>query len=135
MLIRTLTTVALASLMLAVPALAAAGSIEGVWRNGKDSVRIRTQACGPAICATVIQASAKAQADAAKGGTTNLIGTQVFRDFRKDEKGVWKGRVYVPDMDRTFSGYLSVSERDELIGKGCILGGLICKSTTWYRVS
>ncbi len=131
---RTLTLALVAALTLPAPALAAPGGIEGLWRNGRDSVRIRTHACGTAICATVVQADAKAQADAARGGTPKLVGTQVFRNFQPSRKGVWKGRVYVPDLDRTFSGVLSVAPDDRLVGKGCILGGLICKSTAWYRV-
>lgn len=112
-----------------------APAIEGVWRNARDSVRIRTHLCGQAVCATVVQASAKAQADAARGGTPKLIGTQVFREFRAAGRDTWKGKVFVPDMDRTFSGVLRIESPDRLIGKGCILGGLICKSTAWTRVS
>jgi uncharacterized protein (DUF2147 family) len=113
----------------------AAASIEGVWRNGSDSVRIRTYQCGPLICGQVIQASAKAQADAARGGTPRLIGTQVFREFRATGGGGYKGKVFVPDLNRTFSGTLKIGDDHRLLGKGCILGGLICKTTAWTRVS
>jgi uncharacterized protein (DUF2147 family) len=123
-----------AALAFAAPAQAA-DSIEGVWRNGKDTVRIRTYTCGALICGQVIGASAKAQADAARGGTKQLLGTQVFREFRATGRSEYKGRVFVPDLNRTFAGTLRVGDDGRLLGKGCILGGLICKTTAWTRVS
>jgi uncharacterized protein (DUF2147 family) len=114
---------------------APADSIEGVWRNSGDSVRIRTYQCGQLICGQVVQASAKAQADAARGGTRQLVGTQVFRDFRASGRGNYRGKVFVPDLNRTFSGTLKIGDDRRLHGKGCILGGLICKTTAWTRVS
>jgi uncharacterized protein (DUF2147 family) len=131
---------AAAALLLAGPAAAAPPSVavsdavEGLWRNGKDTVRIRTYVCGVSICGQIVRADAKARADAADGGTKQLVGTQVFREFRPASGGTWKGKVYVPDINRTFSGVLSLAAPDKLIGKGCVLGGLICKSSTWTRV-
>ena len=124
----------LAAIAFAAP-VQAANPIEGVWRNARDSVRIRTYVCGQSVCGQIVQASAKAQADAARGGTRNLLGTQVFREFQATRSGEYKGRVFVPDLNRTFAGTLRIASDGRLVGKGCILGGLICKSTAWTRVS
>lgn len=134
MTIRPIIAALVAALAFTAPAQAA-GGIEGVWRNGKDTVRIRTYACGEQVCGQIVQASAKAQADAARGGTSQLVGTQVFREFRATGRQEYKGRVFVPDLNRTFAGTLKVAADGRLVGKGCILGGLICKTTAWTRVS
>ena len=79
-----------AALLLAVPATAQrASGWEGIWRNAGDTVRIKVARCGPGLCGTVVQASAKAKADAAAGGTDRLVGTQLFHDFRREDDGLW----------------------------------------------
>ncbi|UIJ45895.1 DUF2147 domain-containing protein [Sphingomonas cannabina] len=110
------------------------GTLAGEWRNKKDTVHIRTHACGALVCGTVSWASAEAEADARRGGTPELVGTKIFREFRPEGDGSYKGKVFVPDMNRTFAGRLTVTSDDKLLGKGCVLGGLICKTSTWVRV-
>jgi uncharacterized protein (DUF2147 family) len=124
---------ALALTLLATPALAARASPVGVWRNASDSVRIRVAACGRGLCGTVVQASAKAKADAARGGTERLVGTRLFRDFRREDEGLWRGRVFVPDIAQSFDGTLELRGAT-LIGTGCLFGSLGCRSTRWTRV-
>ena len=120
----------------AVPgaAMAAPPSPIGVWRNGGDSVRIRIARCGAALCGTVVRASAKARADAARGGTAKLVGTRLLRDFRARGAGRWEGEVFVPDIGVTFSGTLALDGPDRLVGRGCLLGRLGCREQAWQRV-
>src|SRR4051812_41904450 len=96
-----LTSLAAALVLAAAsPAGAVAGDIGlyGVWRNPKNSVHVQFQACGQATCGVVVWASPKAQADARKGGTQNLVGTQLLRNFTMVKPGLWRGRVFVPDL-------------------------------------
>ena len=118
---------------LAAPPRAATG-LAGTWRNGSDSVRIRVAPCGPGMCGTVIRASEKARNDAARGGTDELVGTELFHDFRRDDDGLWYGEVYVPDIGQTFQGTIELTDRDTLVGSGCLFAGIGCKSQTWRRV-
>lgn len=120
--------------LLAAPALAAPASPTGVWRNAADSVRIRVAPCGDGLCGTVVQASEQAQADAAAGGTERLIGTQLFRDLRRGDDGVWAGQVYVPDLARAFDGTLEQTGPATLVATGCLFAGFGCRSQTWTRV-
>ena len=106
---------------------------DGVWRNGSNSVHIRARACGRGMCGTVIWASPRAEADARRGGTSRLVGTQIFRDFRPDG-ALWRGSVFVPDINRTFSGSITVNGRNSITGTGCLLGRIGCRSQTWTRV-
>lgn len=131
---------ALAGMMtVATPLAAQAGggalSSASEWRNPGDSVRIRFSPCGQdRMCGIVTWASDKAKADARRGGTQQLVGTNLFRNFERVAPGQYKGHVFVPDMNRTFSGHMEI-KGDSMIGKGCVLAGLICKQQVWTRIS
>lgn len=131
--LRILATLLLAALALPAAAQRASGP-EGVWRNNKDSVRIRVARCGRGICGRVVQASAAARADAAAGGTAQLVGTDLFRELVREPDGLWYGYVYVPDLSREVEGTLEQTGRDTLVAEGCLFAGFGCKAQTWTRV-
>ena len=108
---------------------------ETVWRNPKNSVHVRVHPCGASMCGTVIWANDKAKADSARGGTANLIGTELFRNFQVTAPNVWRGKIFVPDMNRTFTGTGTLVEGGTLIARGCLAKNFGCKSQTWTRVS
>lgn len=107
---------------------------ETVWRNPQNSVHVRVHPCGQGFCGTVIWANEKAKADAARGGTPNLVGTQLFRDFRVTAPNVWTGKVFVPDLRRVFTGTGSLVDRNTLVARGCLTKNFVCKSQTWTRI-
>lgn len=126
---------ALALLALAAPVAAQRGSgPEGVWRNARDSVRIRVARCGEGLCGRVVRANAEAEAAAAAGGTERLVGTDLFRELVREPDGLWYGQVYVPDLGREVEGTLEQTGRDTLVAEGCLFAGLGCKAQTWTRV-
>ncbi len=106
----------------------------GVWRNPKNSVHLEIKDCGETACGVVIWASDRAKADARKGGSPSLVGLRLLRDFAPDKNGAWRGKVFVPDLNMTFSGAAEVLDAKTLRAKGCVLGGIICKSQIWTRV-
>jgi uncharacterized protein (DUF2147 family) len=108
--------------------------IASEWRNPSNSVHVRIDTCGGAVCGTVTWASDKAIADAKRGGTTQLVGTRLFRDLKPAGPGKWSGKVFVPDIRQTFSGTIQFQDGDKMVGKGCVLFGIICKAQTWSRV-
>lgn len=109
------------------------GNIAGLWANPKQSVVVRTDEANSILSGRVIWASDAAQADARDSGVTSLVGTQLLEDYRPDGPRKWKGIVYVPDMGRRFTSFISQTGPDELKISGCILGGLICRSQVWKR--
>lgn len=127
-------TLALGALLALTAAAPPQSRSEGEWRNPSNSVHVRSQRCGDAMCGVVTWASDKAKADARRGGTAELIGLQLFRKFRQVRPGVWKGSVFVPDINKTFHGTVTVVDSDTLVGKGCLIGGIGCKSQTWKRI-
>ena len=121
-------------LLLAGAAGAAPQGLYHSYHNPSNSVHIRPEPCGPNICGVVVWANDKAKADAAKGGTSHLIGLQLFRNFRPDGPDRWKGSVFVPDINKTFSGRVVRTGDKTLKGTGCLVGKLGCKSQEWTLV-
>jgi uncharacterized protein (DUF2147 family) len=118
---------------LAAPALAAPPHWDGVWRNQANTVHIKAAPCGAAMCGTVIWASDKAKADAARGGTGDLVGKRLFDGFTPSGDG-WQGQVFVPDLNVSFAGTITMPDKDTLVGTGCLFNGVACRSVTWVRV-
>ncbi len=110
------------------------GDIYGVWRNPKGSVHIEIKPCEGRTCGVVVWANDNARADVKKKKNQDLVGMQLLRDFSASDPNEWKGRVYVPDLDMTFSGQVKLLERASLKAKGCLLPNFLCKSQTWTRV-
>jgi len=106
----------------------------GIWRNPQNSVHVRLHPCRKSWCGTVVWANEKAKKDSARGGTPNLVGTELFRDFEEVSDKVWKGKVFVPDLNRVFSGTGTAKDQNTVVASGCLIGKIGCKSQTWTRV-
>ena len=66
--------------------------------------------------------------------TRPLIGVRIVLDLTPSSApDKWQGQVYNADDGRTYSGYLTMTGANALELKGCVFGGLICKSETWTR--
>lgn len=115
------------------PALAQTQSL-GVWRNPQNSVHVRAQPCGERLCGVVVWANDKAKADSARGGTPRLIGLTLFRDFERIDDSHARGKVFVPDLNRTFSGAIEVIDSDHIRANGCLIGRIGCRAQIWTRV-
>jgi uncharacterized protein (DUF2147 family) len=126
---------ALLAALLATPSAALAKApIEGRWVNPKGSVTVRIGACGDGYCGTVIDASAKARETARKGGTPNLIGTQVMSDFRDKGDGTYRGRAFDPKRNIRAAATIRMIGNSTLVVKGCLIRGIICKEQRWKKV-
>lgn len=130
-------TSATAGAMLVLTSAAALSQKPGqdiVLRNPSNSVHVRIHSCGKTRCGTVVWANDKAKADSARGGTRNLVGTELFREFREVSPKVWKGKVFVPDLNKVFTGTATVKDQSTIVARGCLFGSIGCKSQTWKRV-
>lgn len=126
--------VALTSTTIGAAAAAEGDAAIGTWRNIRNTMHIEIHHCGSSMCGKVVWASDQAIADARRGGTGDLIGTEIFRDFRQDAGGNWRGRVFVPDLNKTFSGTIELVDRNTLKGTGCLIGRVLCKSKVLVRI-
>ncbi len=133
--------VAMAAVAVAVagaPASAAmrTDAVIGRWSNPKGTLAVQTGPCADGgLCGRIVWASAQALADARDAGVSNLVGTQLLQGYRPAGRGGWAGRVYVPDMGRSFSSRIRQTSSGTLAISGCLVGGFLCKSQVWHRVA
>ena len=104
-----------------------------IWVNPYNNVKVETGTCGGKLCGWVVWATPEAEKDARDGGVQKLVGTELLQDYRQTSGNRWQGRVFVPDMGRTFYSTITREEPRALRISGCILGGLICKSQLWHK--
>lgn len=107
----------------------------GTWTNPSNSIEVRTEYCGRNLCGVVTKASPTAVADARKAGVTDLIGQHLLQNFTRVDTHAWSGTAFVPDMNLHVSAHLVLVSDTQMKISGCELGGLICKSQQWTRVS
>ncbi len=107
----------------------------GRWLNPRGDVEVSVAPCGAMLCGTVTWVGGAAVADATDAGVGHLVGTQLLRDYHREEDGGWQGQVFVPDMGESFFSRIRQPDPAHLKISGCILHGLICKSQTWTRRS
>lgn len=124
-----------AFLLSAAPALASAQAIEGQWTNYKKNVIVQVERCGGAYCGRVVQASAKAQEKARKGGTPRLIGTQILTGLKPTGDGQFRGRAFVPKRNIHATATVRQLNDNVMQVQGCVLGGLLCDNEKWTRVT
>ena len=119
--------------MLALIAAQDLATPTGRWKNPSGSVIVTIDNCGAAYCGKVEWASDKAKADAGKGGTMTLIGTQLMTGFITAGIGKWKGQLFIPDLNRRSKAELRLQGDGQLKVTGCAVGRMICKSQSWTR--
>lgn len=106
----------------------------GVWTNPKRTLAVQTAPCGPALCGAIVWAGPKAIADAREAGVAKLVGVQLLQNYRPAGRGDWTGRVFIPDMNRSFSSRIRQTAPDALNISGCLVAQLFCRSQQWRRV-
>ncbi len=117
------------------PALAAS-PIDGNWTNPQHSVMVHIAACGGgSLCGRVIRATPAAKAKAAAAGTERLIGAELMSNLQPSGTGAWSGNFFVPDRNVRADGELRLLGPRMLEIEGCAMGGLLCKSQQWTKVS
>ena len=132
--IRVATSAAAVACLLSPSAALGQQGRDLVLRNPSNSVHVRVHLCGKSRCGTVVWANDKAKADSARGGTRNLVGTELFREFREVSPKVWKGKVFVPDLNKVLTGTGTLKDQNTIVARGCLFAGMGCKSQTWTRV-
>ena len=107
--------------------------LEGNWSNPSGSVITTIAPCGDAMCGRVQWASDKAIADARRGGTSTLVGTELLSGLTQKGEGRWRGRIFVPDMQKRSTVELRQTGPDQIRVTGCAVGRILCKSQVWIR--
>ena len=122
------------ALALAATPAAAQANIEGRWTNPKHTTVVHVARCGGnAYCAIVLKASAKAQANARKGGTKNFIGTEILH-VSPAGGNLYKGKAFDPESNMHIPATVRFVDAGTIEIQGCALFGLICKTQRWTKV-
>jgi uncharacterized protein (DUF2147 family) len=143
---RFLCTAMIAAAMLGASlSSSAAADPTGTWltQDGKATVRIAD--CGGALCGAIISLKEpndpetgqpktdKNNADASLRSRP-MLGVQIVLGMTPNSKPAsWTGQVYNAEDGKTYAGTLTLQDAKTIKLEGCILGGLICKTSTWIR--
>jgi uncharacterized protein (DUF2147 family) len=110
----------------------------GTWLSENGEVQVRMAECGAADCGT-IGSSRRFKTDANNPDISlrsrPLVGIRMIWDLTPSSDGSWTGSLYNPQDGRIYSGRVRVTAPNSLELSGCVLGGLICQSQVWTRVS
>lgn len=117
-----LSTVGLVLLSLAPAVAEGTPDPSGVWLRGDGNARVRIAPCGSNICATNVWIGDTS------GGEAE--GDQLVMTLEPKSDNTLAGTAYDAKRKRTYSMSMKVS-KSSLVTRGCILGGVLCKSVSW----
>lgn len=115
-------------LLISTIAFATPGSADpsGVWTREDGNARVRIAPCGVNICATNIWIGDTS------GGEN--VGDRLVLTVSEGSAGTLVGTAYDPQRNLTYSMEMTIDAR-QLKTRGCILGGMLCKSVFWSRAN
>ena len=118
------------TILTALPALAA-DPVLGLWKTDVDDgayAYVDIHMCGEKICGTIVRTF-----NSDGEYKSENIGKDILLGMVPQGNGKYVGEVWRPSNGKIYVGKL-VLNGDKLKMKGCIAGGLICKSSNWTRV-
>ena len=107
-----------------IAASAFATGAEGVWMRSDGMAKVQFGPCGGGICGTIVWLR--------HPDGPGRVGEQVFLGMRQLTPTSWEGRAHNPEDGNDYDGSMMLSG-NRLTTKGCALGGMICKTSTWTR--
>lgn len=112
-------------ILAASPAAAKPLDPQGLWSRGDGNAKVRIASCGADLCATNIWIR-----DSSKG---EAVGDVLIMKVKPTGSGALTGTARDLKRKLTYSLRISVSA-DTLKTRGCVLGGLVCKTVSWTRL-
>jgi uncharacterized protein (DUF2147 family) len=122
---RTLLAAASAASLLLLAGTAAQADVIGTWLRDTGASQVKFAPCGGAICGHIAWLKPGVE-------TPAKIGQRVFYEMKPAGANAWQGKAFNPEDGQTYTGKMSLSG-STLTTQGCVMGGMICKSTTWTR--
>ena len=112
------------ALALSASSAQASGELMGAWQRGDGIARVKVAPCGKVICMT----NTYIRPDV----TDEKVGERLEFDVKSSGADL-AGTVLDPKTGKSYSATIVVNG-DRMSTRGCILGGVICKSTEWTRI-
>ena len=137
--IATAAAAALLALSLASgPAAAqAAEDAFGVWLNPENQSNVEFYKCGEGLCAKITkvtdgQKTDDKNPDAAKRNRP-IVGLVIMDGAKKSGANKWSGTLYNRADGKSFSGTITVKDKNTVDLSGCV-AVVLCRTTTWTRI-
>ena len=139
----------LATVELAASARAPAFAADpfGMWLTGDKKGKVKIVNCAGALCGTLVwiqepndpdthrPKTDKHKVDASKSERP-LLGIPIVLSMKPSgTPDKWDGQVYNAEDGNTYSGSFAMTGTNSAALKGCVMGGLICKTQTWTRTN
>ncbi|EJN06248.1 DUF2147 domain-containing protein [Phyllobacterium sp. YR531] len=120
---------------LSTAAIAQVQEVVGTYINKSGGTKVELAHCGAGLCGTVIWMKTPVNdvnnPDASKRDRP-VVGIQAV-SLKSTGESTYAGSLYDTESGKTYSGKAKFSDKDVELS-GCILGGLLCKTSVWQRV-
>jgi uncharacterized protein (DUF2147 family) len=103
---------------------ASADDIFGTWMRDDNAARVLIAECGTSICATNTWIRDPVQQH-------EKVGDKLVFKIARTGDG-WSGEAFDPQRNLEFSATLH-AEGADMTTRGCMFGGMVCKTTSWKR--
>jgi uncharacterized protein (DUF2147 family) len=118
------TSVAFASVIIALPGTASAAEPYGVWVRPSTGTQVNFYDCGGKLCGKIVAVKDQSR--------KKEIGTVIMKGAAKSGDNKWEGDLLEADTGKIYSGVVTLEGPSALNLKGCFL--MICKGETWTKV-
>lgn len=116
----------------------------GTWLTGDKKGKVKIVNCGGAICGTLVWLAEPNDPDTGRPKTDKnnsdaglqsrpLLGIPIVLSMTPSGDNKWEGKVYNSRDGGTYSGSFTMTGANSADLKGCVAGGLICKTESWTR--
>lgn len=125
------------SLASAPAAAQAAEDAFGVWLNPENQSNVEIYKCGDGLCAKITkvvdgQKTDDKNPDAAKRNRP-IVGLVIMEGAKKSGANKWSGTLYNRADGKSYSGTVTVKDKNALDLSGCV-AVVLCRTTTWSRI-
>lgn len=107
-------------------ALADTSGPMGNWARGDGVAKVKVAPCGGNICATNTWIK--------PGTKSEKTGDVLVMTLKPEDQATFKGTAFDPQRKMNFRMTLNV-KGDSMTTRGCVLGGIVCKSVNWSRIN
>jgi len=103
---------------------ASAPDPSGTWNRGDGNAKVRIAPCGSNICATNVWIKDTSGGEA--------VGDKLVMTLKPKSADTLTGKAFDAKRALTYAIQLKVAGQ-KLVTRGCLVGGLVCKSVNWSR--